>query len=238
MRSLFLLSIVFAFSLSLYGQRKSDIGAILTSSNQGRIGLEFRKPVKAFDYFKIAAFLGYDNFYGNITTGYDKFIFASDSMIVQRNYAHQDIQSSLRIGWEKAASKYEHLYFGGDFLINYLNTSRSSYDATYTKDSLGDWSYENFETNPYNLPEAGKIIFHSIAPGFQIHAGINYPIEDQFIFIVSAAYSMYYSIYLGESNRIDPAGETWNTPGNYLNSDLRFNLGIRYILGSGTVKGE
>jgi hypothetical protein len=216
---------LFTFNLTIFGQKKSDIGLIYNSNELLRLNLEFRTDIKEkwklkLGYAQGAATSSFWNSNGEITL-------VSDSLIIERFKYHQKLQFTLYTGFERRL-KESMFSFSGDLLLSYLNIKDGSYNQNTELQEDGSWQdLLTVSPNDYQVRSLRKTNF--INPGVQFKFSMDIPIEDVFFIHLFVGQTISTPIYLNENIIDNPLNEFTPQPKSFiLNSTSQAGIGLRY----------
>jgi hypothetical protein len=209
-----------------------DIGALISSSNQARLGIEFRKPLGEHYKFKLGATYGSSyNYFGALANG--EIISVNDSLIVERISESSYNQGGIRIGAERRF-KTSMFSVGADLNINYRQRLRINYNRNTYLGEDGIWSSQSFPTSnfsPFEDPAASRITEHFIVPSFRVSFNMDVPLGKSFLLNLYAAGSFGAPIYMGNTGLIDPESEFIGSPPSIIDFDTQAGIGLRYLIG-------
>jgi len=227
------IKIIFAFIfignvLQSNAQRTSDIGFIYGTSELYRMNLEYRKPIKEKYNLKFGVSFGsalspYFNYTSQIA-------FVSDSLIVKRNYSKDNLQFTIKSGFERQI-KSSIFSFGVDVFMGYMEQGEQYYNTNEILSPNGKWgneelfNFSNYENDPTSSFRNTKYI----VPGLQINFSMDIPIENRLFLHLFVSQILTSPIYLSETIIQDPLNEFPVPAKTYIfNSQNQAGIGLRY----------
>ncbi len=224
--------ICFLFLVPVNAQEKGDLGILITTSNQSRLGIEYRKPIAEKYKLRIGASYGeYGNqFWGN---GRGEIIAITDSSVTERFYYHDGFQAGLRLGAERQFGN-SMFSVAADVSVDYRQTNSAFQNNTLYLQENGMWDNGPSTTifPPFSDPSNSRITRHYLVSGARLSLNMNIPIGKSFLLNLAASGTFDLPVYMGASQVQDPTGDFTGIPPSWINLDTNVGIGIRYIFGS------
>lgn len=222
----------FLFLAPVNAQDKGDLGILITTSHQSRIGIEYRKPIAEKYKLRIGASYGE---HGNLFWGNRRgeIITVTDSSITERFFYYDGFQTGLRLGAERQFGN-SMFSVAADISVDYKQTSSSFQNNTLYLQENGVWENGPSTTifPAFSDPSDARITRHFLVPGARLSFNMNIPVGKSFLLNLAAAGTLNLPVYMGASQVHDPTGHFGGTPPSWINLDTNVGIGIRYIFGS------
>lgn len=226
--------------LSVYGQKPGDFGLLLSSNESTRWNLEYRQALGEQYRLKMGVTHGEYPIY----TGLPNIIFASDSVVIQKERQVYGSQWGLRIGGERQLMQ-SMFSLGADLNFNYRNRVITETNSAQKIDDNGNWlaarivdsTAQNWSSNsqvPIVFWDQGfaQVKQHFFVPALRITFNIDVPIGDAFFINFSLATSYAVPIYMGRSQVYNSVTLYQGSPPNSFEFQTTGGIGLRYILGT------
>lgn len=210
---------------------KNDIGFIISTNSQIKIGLEYRLNINDHWQLRLGGFYGSRNSYP-FNDG--QVIEVSDSLITNRRHQFRTNYMTLEIGGQRRFRS-SMFSLSTDLLFTY-NNSRETYSNNYTVlDSTGEWNHASYNLISSSFPDLSgsnaQVIRHYLSPQLVVGVLMDIPINSRFAFSLGISGIAGTNIFIQSTDEVDPLNE-FNDPAQFsFNFSTSVNAGIRYRFG-------
>jgi len=231
MKPIKIVTLLLLLNSTVHAQRTSDIGILISTDNESKLTLEYRKPIWKKYSLKFGTTYGSTHSSQFAPWAISQ---ASDSLhIFNRNNSNEN-QYNLKIGIERIL-KSSPFSVGLDLLFGYKDVSYTKSVRHFTLDTTGKWDYTYFgekdanTLNPKLDTTFGQIIFRYFKPALQLNLGLDLPLAKRFTVNLSYQHSVGLLINMSETQINNNTINTFD----YINNEkftfnYRFNVGLRY----------
>jgi hypothetical protein len=213
-----------------FAQGNGDLGILLSSDEEFRFGLEYRKPINDQLRYKLGVIQGSS---GNILSPNYELYELTDSTFSTRHFSNQVTTTNLRIGLERNLG-YSIFSLGFDLNLGYQNIQSSRSNRNWEIDENGEWKENNLATFfGENIDElTSQITRHYFTPTARMSLNMDAPLGKGFILNFSMSSNFGVPIYMGATNVIDPLTEYIGIPASTINWSIYLGAGLRYVINS------
>ena len=227
------LTLMLMYQFSMFSQTTSDIGIFISTVNENKLKIEYRKPLN--EKYNLKLGIGYGTNYSSIFSGSGDIYNATDSLIITHSKNYSESKFGLQIGLDRQI-KSSPFFVGLDFIMSYKKSTYMLTERNYELNENGDWTYEYYNHSMNNDFGGGYSIdsiyghtnVHYIIPALQLSIGVDLPLNERFLVNLSFANSMGVAVNVGESYKSDPLNELGYLKSTVLVNRSQFGIGLRY----------
>jgi hypothetical protein len=221
-------------------QSQGDLGVLLSSDDNTRWGVEYRHSFAEQYQFKLGVTHGEFSTYINPP----RIVFASDSVVIQKEKQFYGSQWGIRIGGERQLKK-SMFALGADLNLSYRSRSIINSLSAQKMDDNGIWldarivdstanNWSASSNNPVVFWEDGfaQLKQHFFVPALRITFNMDVPIGDAFFINFSLATSYAIPIYMGRSEGYNAESIYHGNPPTSFEFETVGGIGLRYNIGT------